>query len=493
MSPQPISQLLDALRDLGLISTKLRAQSAGAEERFSAPLSKLASTIQRLDVAKAAKPVHCPEEYLREWNDFVSGRRSQMEARLIRFLCWQPNVVMQLRFHQYLKDGSLDLGSRSLQGLVRSCHRLWSVDKATLEVIRDIQRRIVNYQGPNRVVQQWRDNIEMILDSSAITAFAAWMKKEKKKPKAAAESWQLEEDTPFFVRSMSALMDLHRRASGESFSVDTLVDGLMWQHWPLADFKAEVAKTFVCRDIDRNHEVLLKFVMSDSRLGDPRLPANQVKWAGVAVDAKRKAIKWLSQGDIIFFFDHAFPKGKDPHGRKKFWLDYASSITLSRPLMGKEDLARLRSHQRRNASPPIEMIVCSHCGQKNRLVQAGQTGTPICGNKDCRRPLSSASSILPQNELGNFGEMAGDNSAFVLHFGDIFAIEFSRVGACYVYRGRDERDIIPDLWKGTPFTDAELKDKAACVERIPHIGPWEDKLAGVLARYGIRRERSYRW
>ena len=82
MSPQPISRLLDALRDLGLISTKLRAQSGGAEERFSAPLSKLASTIQRLDVAKAAKPVHCPEEYLREWNDFVSGRRSQMEARL---------------------------------------------------------------------------------------------------------------------------------------------------------------------------------------------------------------------------------------------------------------------------------------------------------------------------------------------------------------------------------------------------------------------------
>src|SRR5262245_58113176 len=64
MSPQT-SQLLDALRDLGLISTKFRAQSAGAEERFSAPLSKLASTVQSLDVAKAAKPVHCPEEYLR--------------------------------------------------------------------------------------------------------------------------------------------------------------------------------------------------------------------------------------------------------------------------------------------------------------------------------------------------------------------------------------------------------------------------------------------
>jgi hypothetical protein len=447
MSTQPTSTLVDALRDLSRISSKFRAQSIAAEERFSASLSNLSSTIDRLDVAKAVKPVHCPEEYLQEWNNYVAGLRSQMEPRLVRFLCWQPKVVMQRQFYQYLKEANVELGSRSLQGLVRSCHKGWSGDKTTLDTIREVQRRVLAYQGPNRVVQQWRENIGMILDPSAITAFSAWMKEEKKKPKDAAESWQLEQDTPFFVQSMSALMDRYRRSLDGTVSVDTLVYGLMWQHWPLADFKSEVEKTLLCGDVDRNYEYLLKFLMTDSRLGDPRLPANQVKWSGVAIGAKRKVIKWLSQGDITFFFDHAFPKGKDPHGRKTFWLDYASSITLSRPLLGWDDLARLRSHQRINA----------------------------------------------KGEPGNYGEMAGENSAFILHFGEIFAIEFSKVGACYVYRGRDEREIIPDLWKSKPFTESELKDQTACIERIRHAGPWEDKLAGVLARYGIRRESSKRW
>jgi hypothetical protein len=417
-----------------------------------------------------------------------------MEPRLVRFLCWQPNVVKQRQFLEYLKDKSIDLGSRSLQGMVRSCHKLWSGDNAAfIEIIRDLQNRLKGYQGPNRVIQQWRNDVGMILGPSAVTSFAAWMRKERASPQAAAERWHLEQDTPFFVLCMSALLELYRQTLGEDSSFYILLDALMWQYWPLSDFKSEVAKTLLCRDVDPKNELLLRFVMADSRLGDPRLPANQVKWSGVAPDAKRKVIKWLSRGDIIFFFDHAFPKGKDPHGRKKFWLDYASSITLSRPLMGKEDLARLRSHQRRTTTVSDDVIVCAHCGQKNHLVQTGQSGVPTCGNKNCRRPLLSANASAQQNGLGNFGEMSGDNSAFVLHFGDIFAVEFSRVGACYVYRGRDERSIIPDLWKITQFTDAELKDKEICIERIRHVGPWEHKLSGILARYGIRREGASRW
>ena len=150
-------------------------------------------------------------------------------------------------------------------------------------------------------------------------------------------------------------------------------------------------------------------------------------------------IEWLSKDDIIFFFDHAFPKGGDKHKRKPFWLRYVSSVTMSRPLLSWNDQTRLKVHLQKLGS-----------------------------------------------NVGNFGTITGTNSAFLLDFGHVCAIEFNHVGACYLYERKAMNEVVPDFFASMDFTEAGLKQKELCLGRVRHTPGWEDELQMMLARYGVR-------
>jgi len=86
----------------------------------------------------------------------------------------------------------------------------------------------------------------------------------------------------------------------------------------------------------------------------------------------------------------------------------------------------------------------------------------------------------------HFGRTRSQYSAFLLDFGDVLAIEFNELGACYIYQ-RHKSKLFPDIYRGAPFSDHELKQRPLAEEWVAHHGNWEWKLARILSRFGIRQ------
>jgi hypothetical protein len=220
-----------------------------------------------------------------------------------------------------------------------------------------------------------------------------------------------------------------------------------WSGWAPNTLKNVMSRLilFPTRENTELIEAIIRHVRSDPRFGDPRQPQNHNNWIGMD-EASRRVQEWLSAADISFFFETVLPRGKDPHGRKAFWMRYVGCRGLrSRPLLSNADKYRLRD------------------------------------------VLSKKSATA-----SDFGRLLDDDtSAFILDFGPIMAIEFSAVGnACYIYEKRAAAQIVPDLWTSLPFKKTDLKRRLriATSQPITHDRQdrWKNEMERLLARYGVR-------
>ncbi len=111
---------------------------------------------------------------------------------------------------------------------------------------------------------------------------------------------------------------------------------------------------------------------------------------------------------------------------------------------------------------------------------------PLLNRDDEARLRVTMQSLREQ--IGHFGHMrGGESSAFLLDFGPVVVVEFSRVGnACYLYEKPNAAKVIPDFWAQEPFTIYGLKNRPLAAETITHREGWQTTLAHLLARYGIR-------
>ena len=179
---------------------------------------------------------------------------------------------------------------------------------------------------------------------------------------------------------------------------------------------------------------LVNYVVNDvQRLGDPRLKS--ASWMGIE-ESKDKVLQHLSKEDIIFFFKKVMTY--DVHGRANFWLKYAPSMSRSRPLLTDVDRSRLGA----------------------ALARRGNT-------------------------TRHFGRTTGQHSAFLLDFGNVLAIEFEGVGACYLYDAKTRDRYFRDFFTDTPFNDQKLKMPNQALYRKNHQGNWEWVLGQALAQSGI--------
>jgi hypothetical protein len=231
------------------------------------------------------------------------------------------------------------------------------------------------------------------------------------------------------------LKNVREHSPYNRYMMDELI---AWSGWPIDLFKKLVSdaieRTFPATEFAH---ALKQMVLGDVRLGDPRLPRNTTNWLGIRPEAKNRFIEWLSRDDIVFFFEHVLPKGKDPHGRKDFWLKYVTDVRRSRPLLCDDDRARLQ---------------------------------------DARE------------KVGNFGKMLGETSSFLLDFGSVMAIEFSKSGnACYLYEKSAVEKVIPDFWSADAFSAADLKSQRLKVMKVGHHLRWQSYLETILSRYAVRR------
>ena len=225
----------------------------------------------------------------------------------------------------------------------------------------------------------------------------------------------------------------------DSYDIQHLIGLLRWKYWPAESFKRVIgyALTHYFAQIDeRWREHLMAFVLGDPRLGDPRLQSKN--WVGISEEAKRRFIQWLSKGDIVFFFDHVLGSD-DPHGRRDFWLRYVGSLVQSRPLLRYKDETRLAHEIRRK-----------------------------------------------QGALASYGRVKGKASSFLLDFGSIIAIEFSRLGAIHFYNRQTFNTIVPEFWQRSDFSEGNLKQQKVAAGRIVHRHRWQPDAATILAQHGIR-------
>lgn len=443
MVSKPGLKLLDALRELR--ETRRELAQAIQQPVFleKGMLERLQEVVNSLGQLKPGKPMRCPEEYVTEWKEYLDGKRTIMEPRALRYLCWEPDVVTNSRFQDYLDTHEVDLSSRSLQGMVRACHARWSPDFASGQIAARVRDRLEKYNGPNRVLSRWREGLSMILGPRGSHEFAFEMTESRRPITKHCEHWAVDEQSMYVRDAVRvAVQESRDQIKTKSDAFRYLLDLFSWPRWNVEHFKAEISSTILYLGSNAESEVresFTRFVLNDTRLGDPRLPKNSKNWLGIIDKAQNLFVQWLSIADIKFFFEHVLPDGNDPHGRKPFWLRYVPQLRKSRPLLGYEDEVRLR------------------------------------------RTMSQF-----ESSIGNFG-YSTYSSAFLLEFDDIMVVEFSQYGnACYIYKKDVAQRVIPDFWTSRRLDTGRLKQSKICYTRIAHRGGWQQEMEGTLAQCGVR-------
>jgi hypothetical protein len=448
-APQQIN-LLDWLREIQVVARSLDSQ---AKHPVGEPrLERLNAAVASLESApKAVRPPVGIEEYARQWREYLDGKLESMGTRAIRNLCWHPETATEGTFQYYLKRRGHNLSFFALQGLVRSCHARWSPEFALGSVVKAVRGHLEEYERHNRLLAKWRQSSSMLLGPDGAERFGDAMVTESVPVKTFCQTWGIPDDSRYVQAATAHAAETCRQNMDFQPLRDHLLGQLLpWDRWLPDQFKEEVFKTVLHPSTQDEpvREAVSRFVLQDPRLGDPRLPLYQGNWAGIP-EAKARVVEWLSQFDIIFFFDHVLPtRGRDPHGRKQFWLRYVKRVTKSRPLLNWEDRVRL------------ETVL------KAKREQA----------KDC-------------------GRIDGHTSAFLLDFGSIVVVEFSAPGnACYFYHKAEFNKILPEFWARRTLTVSELKKKTSSLTKQfgadwngVHRSGWEADASQLLALYGVRR------
>ena len=406
-------------------------------------LSKLEAVVNRLSQAKKTRPAKCPPDYVDLWNRVGGSGADELTGRAVRYLSWETEIAILPAF-QELALMPDRISVRSIQGLVRSVHRRWDSTVNT-PAVGNLVVAIAQYDGKNPLIEKWKSGLPHVLNQNGPRNFAGSILKHGKSWDEYAGKWGLEADTEFGnqVLEKCVAQSLSRSGSDSEAQLDAVIRLVLTsKYWKPASFKTAIQQLILecSRSSQKQSENLTSFILGDFRLLDPRLPGNSPNWAGIGESARDLVIQWLSAEDIQLFFDHVLPKRDDPHGRKPFWLKYKSKVKRSRPLLASHDENRWLA---------------------NAVTQGKR----------------------------NFGQMEFycDTSAFMLDFGRVIVVEFSKVGhAVYIYERREMPGLSEDFWSNARFSLRDLKDKACCIgDPTSHIAGWQGKVKTLLAQYGI--------
>ena len=420
-------------------------------------LKKLAAEAAKIDTAVDPTPPVPPEVYVREFEEYTRGSRSKLDSYVLRKLCWAMDVATDKRFLQYILQNNVPMNARAIRGLVFAAHMKWFNRESIQNELNVIKGFVSSYDGVNRGINKWKQAIDLVLGLNAHEQIASELISRKPEVNEFFKEWSLYPGTELYNLSVMSgiskvagkLNEDHVYAPDSGYPGRTkreILDYALTELFSLVDlpkeiFKRGIAEIILGRGLQTDvtlANMVKDFILRTPSLGDPRLPRNGPLWAGIADGAKSKVIEWLSRADIIFFFEHVLRSGDDTHGRKNFWLRYVKSFQKTRCLLCRDDFSRL-------------------------IGQAKKSQIEGCGRAT-----------------------SADKSAFLLDFGSLLIVEFSKVGACYMYNPGNIPRTIRDFWSSDPFKDSDLKNKHVCQERIVHRPDWKQNIAGILARHGIR-------
>jgi hypothetical protein len=431
---------VEILSELGRLSAALR-QEAPPLTPSDRTLGRLKATVAKLSQPKKARPLKCPKDYVQLWNELGASRSSELSARAIRYLSWETDIAIRSDF-QVVALNPERISVRSLQGLVRSVHRRWDVTVNT-PTIGNLVVAISQYSGKNALIEKWKQGLQHILNQNGPKNFAGSILNHSKTWEQYGDEWGIEADSEFGNQVLTQCVALSLTGRDKDATIEASIRYVLpSKHWRVGSFKSAVQQMILAsfRFPPQLAELLRNFIVDDQRLLDPRVPANGPNWLGISDAARDAVIQWLSAEDIQLFFDHVLPHRDDPHGRKPFWLRYKGKVKRSRPILSSLDESRWLA------------------------------------NRETRGKR-------------NFGKMEYlcDTSAFLLDFGRVMVIEFSKVGnAVYVYEHRDVPDIDDSFWSQAPFSLKTLKQRGSSVVHMTHTPLWKSNMRTLLAQYGIQ-------
>lgn len=434
-SSEPGTALRDALRRLQGVGQALRQS---ARQPYTSSLTSLQNVIATLASSAAIRLLRCPAAYVLDWQSYLLDPQRRLSPRAVRYLCWEPTVATEARFQTYLDAEVGALSSRSLQGLVWSCHTCWSPAFAAGTVAQRVHQRLVAYQGVHELLTHWRQHADVLLGPSGPGHLAATLLAERAPIATFCHAWAIDERSPYVLAALRhalpyCLREMVLEPALRSYLLTAL---LPWSGWTCKDFHAAIGATVlhpVTVTTDGMPAQLTKLVLADVRLGDPRLPSQTHNWLGLPQEARQRFVPWLSRADITFFFDHVLPESKDQDERKTFWLRYAPRVLRSRPLLHAADMLRLQPMLRQ----------------------------------------------MPE-QVVHFGRIHGSTSALILDFGAVVVVQVSEINdACYVYGKRGFAPLVPDFWRSQPFTIDELAVPAQAAI-IDYQKTWEKDLSEIL-------------
>jgi hypothetical protein len=401
-------------------------------------IGRLRTTLAKLSEPKKARPVKCPTDYVALWNKVGTSHPEELPLRAIRYLSWETDIAIRPSFQKVALTPE-KVSARSLQGLVRSVHRRWESTCNTPSVA-SLRTALLTYSKKNALIEKWRQNFGYVLNTDSPALFAKDILGKERTWDSLCEDWGIEADSEFGNQVLSQCVS-HAVSSRNTEDYRTAIRLVLpSKHWQPSSFKNAVQQMiFASSKYPQHSDLLRDFILNDGRLLDPRLPTNSPNWLGISESARDLVIQWLSAEDIQLFFDHVLPKRDDPHGRKPFWLKYKGRVRRSRPLLAAFDESRW---------------------------------------------LANAATKSKRN----FGKMdyQCDTSAFLLDFGRVIVVEFSKVGnAVYVYDRREVPDLDDSFWSQARFPLSSLKQKGCCIDAISHYRGWELRMRTLLAQYGI--------
>ncbi len=442
--------LFDAMQDLARLSAGLRHESHGKLRVHS----KLAEVVARLSSTSYSGDSRTSIELARvAWFIYLeTNNESELSQRFIRILSGVSDICLTDTFQHLIEKHQPLTSARVICNLLTVYHLNWSSQDQRNRIEETLKQAISGYSGKNKLLQHYQENIQFILGPDAAQALGKDMARQRHSVEATAAGLRVPLSNTSFGRASCSYAALEC-ALNIANSVHFLEQD--WDYLMTLLSKDAVlegdrirAVSLLITALDRKkttplwtgaHQQLKDYCLAVFH--DPRV--RSVKWNSFEKSVVATFIAWLSEEDLVFFFELIITY--DPHRRKPFWMQYLHSIKRSRVIVSDSD-------------------VFAHQSKLRDLEKKGRSFARGSGN---------------------------DSSAFVLDFGDFVAVEFSLSGnACYIYESHVFNTIVPNFFSSS-IDLRGLKKRDVVYHRQPHPEPWVDQLPPVLAQIGIFKDDAH--
>ena len=422
-------------------------------------LRRLQTTADRI-VASVGGTVAGPsapalERARKRWSD-IGQKYHLLSSRERRILCGDRETAPTLQFLTgAASDPELPSRRRWIENLMSIYFAEWGalIEEKMLEEI--LQRAVLNFEGKSKWIAACHAEAREIFSRRAADILAHQALDTMSSVAEVLPRFMVQPTTRLAHVAMDEAVLLWLRQETErrpSYSdSDALTSFRYLRHSLLPpdsltseNFGRVISSVVLWEGTVRNeallHEVV-DFVLSDLRLGDPRLPKNAANWSLCDPAAKQRIVSLRARQDLAFFFDFVIQDNRDPHGRKSFWLRYVDRVEDSQVALSREDAMRLRTYVDEKYS--YAQIVDST-----------------------------------------------DASAFLMKFrgaGEVIFVEFSRTGnALYIHDSEKFRAETNKSLRSRAFSLVRDLKHATRLSRVNHTSRWQSHVSNVLSRLGIR-------